>query len=239
MIDLSQVLTKAAIHLTVSILAASWVWRDARKLKEKGADLSPGLWTALVCLLLIVSLPIYFVLRQTTWRIQMRQREESDPSMERSIHAQTLQRAADSAPALEQDPSKDEYGLTGGLVITAVLLAAVLGGAGSVLFVDRNPQFQIDHVFLTSWMTLFPTLAALFIIIRGFRAHDLGRSAKPAAKFLLMGLLIGAAGFLLSWADLWVLVPLIFVIFTFLGRWRKKGNLTPNQAPAPDSWRRR
>lgn len=54
--------------LIVAILVARWVYHDATRLKQNGADITPGLWTTVVFLLCFLGLPIYGVLRWTLWR---------------------------------------------------------------------------------------------------------------------------------------------------------------------------
>ena len=73
------------IFLPLIGLAAWWVWQDAKRLKEKGAHLTPDLWGILVLVIWLVALPSYLILRRTTWR------REIDPSLPPS-RLQILQR---------------------------------------------------------------------------------------------------------------------------------------------------
>jgi hypothetical protein len=70
------------ILFPLTLLAARWVWQDAKRLKEKGANLTPELWGILVFVIWLVALPSYLILRRTTWR------REIDPSLPPSrLHA--------------------------------------------------------------------------------------------------------------------------------------------------------
>lgn len=83
------------------------------------------------------------------------------------------------------------------------IAAAIIGGIGSVLFVDRNPSYQIDQVFLYSWSSLFFALSALFAILGSPRTRPLKSSLALPAVFLSHGILIGILGVLLSGAAPW------------------------------------
>lgn len=56
------------LGLAVSLFGAYWVWQDASRLKRNGASVTPAVWAILVFLLWLVTLPIYLLLRRTTWR---------------------------------------------------------------------------------------------------------------------------------------------------------------------------
>ena len=60
------------VGLLISLFAAYWVWQDANRLRANGASLTPAVWTVLVFLLWLVALPVYFLMRRTTWRRHMR-----------------------------------------------------------------------------------------------------------------------------------------------------------------------
>ena len=57
--------------LIVAALVASAVVSDADKLRQKGAKVTPSVWGILVFLLMLIALPIYLILRITTWRKQI------------------------------------------------------------------------------------------------------------------------------------------------------------------------
>jgi len=56
------------IGLAISLFGAYWVWQDANRLKRNGAKVTPVVWTLLVFLFWLVSLPVYWLLRRTMWR---------------------------------------------------------------------------------------------------------------------------------------------------------------------------
>lgn len=56
------------VGLLLAFLFAWWVYKDATRLKQNGADLSPGLWATVVFLFCGLGLPIYGIMRWTTWR---------------------------------------------------------------------------------------------------------------------------------------------------------------------------
>jgi hypothetical protein len=56
------------LGLTISLFSSYWVWQDASHLKKNGANLTPIVWCLLVLFLWLVSLPIYLLMRRTTWR---------------------------------------------------------------------------------------------------------------------------------------------------------------------------
>ena len=64
--------------LAISLFGAYWVWQDAKRLKRNGANVTPAVWALLVFLLWLVSLPIYLLLRRTTWRSHMNSSLEVD-----------------------------------------------------------------------------------------------------------------------------------------------------------------
>jgi len=98
-------------------------------------------------------------------------------------------------------------------VLVPIIAAVIIGGIGSVLFVDRNPTYQLDQVFLYSWASLFFALSALFAIPHSLCTRTLKNSLALPAVFLLHGILIGILGILLyrtaPWA--WMLVLLVAV----------------------------
>ncbi|HMF13694.1 MAG TPA: hypothetical protein VKE94_15355 [Gemmataceae bacterium] len=59
------------IGYVIGLVVAIAVYSDAVKLKEQGAKLTPALWAIVVFLFLLIALPIYLILRNTTWRRQM------------------------------------------------------------------------------------------------------------------------------------------------------------------------
>jgi hypothetical protein len=66
--------------LAVSLFGAYWVWQDSNRLKRNGAHLTPAVWTLVVFLFWLVSLPIYLLLRRTTWRSHVSSALEADHS---------------------------------------------------------------------------------------------------------------------------------------------------------------
>jgi len=57
--------------LFISVFGAWWVWQDAKRLKQHGVILTPGLWATVVFLLWCVGLPAYLLLRRFSWKKQM------------------------------------------------------------------------------------------------------------------------------------------------------------------------
>lgn len=102
----------------------------------------------------------------------------------------------------------------GGLIVGwlgAFIAAAVISGIGSVLFVDRNPSYQIDQVFLYSWASLGFILPAIFATVHGLRTRSTKNWMALGGVFLVPGVLIGALGFLLSRSTPWIWGPLLLV----------------------------
>ena len=66
--DASLGLVIRFVGLIVAILVARWVYRDATRLRQNGADITPGLWATVVFLFCLLGLPTYGVLRWTLWR---------------------------------------------------------------------------------------------------------------------------------------------------------------------------
>ena len=116
----------------------------------------------------------------------------------------------------EQGPhvESSNRGGGGGLIagwLGAFIAAVVISGIGSVLFVDRNPSYQIDQVFLYSGASLSFILPAIFATVHGLRTRSLKNWMALAGAFLVPGVLIGALGFLLSRSTPWVWGPLLLV----------------------------
>jgi hypothetical protein len=59
------------IALVVGLVAGKVVYDDAKRLKEDGAKLAPALWALVVFLSLLLAVPVYLILRITTWRRQI------------------------------------------------------------------------------------------------------------------------------------------------------------------------
>jgi hypothetical protein len=55
----------------VALGVAAAVYSDADKLKKQAAKVTPGLWAIVVFLFLLIALPLYLLLRITTWRKQI------------------------------------------------------------------------------------------------------------------------------------------------------------------------
>ena len=129
----------------------------------------------------------------------------------------------DRKMASEVTPNSGNGADLGGILALAATAAAIIGGVGAVLVVDRDPTLDINEVFPTSWMTLMFILTAFFILIRGVRTGVPRKWGKLGAQFLLFGLVTGAGGVLLSLADLWSFVaPLAFLAFGVIARLRKR-----------------
>ncbi|HKI03684.1 MAG TPA: hypothetical protein VKK31_17020 [Thermoanaerobaculia bacterium] len=131
----------------------------------------------------------------------------------------------------EANPSSENDAGLGSILVLAVIFASIIGGVGSVLIVDRYPRLHIDEAFLTSWMTLFCLLSALFIVIRGVRTTP-AKWRKLPAQFLLLAFLMAAGGVLLSLAELWSYLPLILLVaFGLIARLRKRKRHDPGEQP--------
>jgi glucan phosphoethanolaminetransferase (alkaline phosphatase superfamily) len=111
-------------------------------------------------------------------------------------------------PNAESQKSRVGGGIIAGWLV-AFVMALLISGIGSILFVDRNPSYQIDQVFLYSWASLCFILPALFAVVHGFRTRSLKNGLVLAVVFLLPGILIGVLGALLSRTAPWVWVPLL------------------------------
>lgn len=108
--------------------------------------------------------------------------------------------------------------LEGGIgILASALLAAIMGGLGAVLAVDRYPSLDLDEVFMTSWWVLFSLLNALFLFMRGVRTGTPLQWRRSASGCLLQGLLGGVAGILLSVTGSWSLfgsfIPFAMLFF--------------------------
>lgn len=57
----------SSIGIAGGAFGALWVWRDASTLRQRGASVSPVLWTTLTFFAWIVSLPGYLWLRKRVW----------------------------------------------------------------------------------------------------------------------------------------------------------------------------
>ena len=68
------------IGFLVSVVAAWFVHSDADKLRQQGARVTPWLWAIVVLLFVLVPLPIYLILRVTTWRKQIELAKGLTPS---------------------------------------------------------------------------------------------------------------------------------------------------------------
>jgi hypothetical protein len=55
----------------IALAVANAVYSDADKLKKQGAKVTPGLWAVVAFLFLVIALPLYLLLRITTWRKQI------------------------------------------------------------------------------------------------------------------------------------------------------------------------
>lgn len=56
------------VGLAISVFSSCWVWQDSNRLKKNGVNITPIVWTALAFAFWLVSLPVYLILRRTTWR---------------------------------------------------------------------------------------------------------------------------------------------------------------------------
>ena len=132
----------------------------------------------------------------------------------------------------EANPSSENDAGLGSILVLAVIFASIIGGVGSVLIVDRYPRLHIDEAFLTSWMTLFCLLSALFIVIRGARTSTPAKWRKLPTQFLLLAFLMAAGGIFLSLAELWSYLPLILLVaFGLIARLRKRKRHNPGEQP--------
>jgi len=68
------------IGILVGLVAAIFVYSEANKLKGEGAKLTPALWAIVVFLFVLLALPIYLILRITTWRRQISSAKGVTPS---------------------------------------------------------------------------------------------------------------------------------------------------------------
>lgn len=68
------------VGLVGAIASAYWVWQDSRRLKQRGAPVSRGLWTVLTALAWLPTLPAYLFLRSRYWRAQLGPASELEPA---------------------------------------------------------------------------------------------------------------------------------------------------------------
>jgi carbon starvation protein CstA len=66
------------VGLAISVFSAYWVWQDSNRLKKNGVNITPIVWAALVFVFWLVSLPVYLILRRTTWRSHINPLQEVD-----------------------------------------------------------------------------------------------------------------------------------------------------------------
>jgi membrane protease YdiL (CAAX protease family)/tetratricopeptide (TPR) repeat protein len=109
--------------LCAALIFAIVVYIDARRLSDRGADLSPLLWALVVFLLLVFSLPIYLILRFTVWQRQIDERRERRIAEEKEWLEASQQRAVTSSslepsntattPVFEGEAAADQPQLAG------------------------------------------------------------------------------------------------------------------------------
>jgi membrane protease YdiL (CAAX protease family)/tetratricopeptide (TPR) repeat protein len=106
------------LGILVAIVLAGMVNADARRLSDRGARLSPGLWAILVFLVWPIVLPLYLLLRYTLWKAQIetaRARAQELANAYASAAALELARQeALSASSPSPPPSQEESSSTAG-----------------------------------------------------------------------------------------------------------------------------
>jgi hypothetical protein len=216
----------------VPLFAAFWVWQDAHRLRENGADITPWLWTALVLLTFVLSFPAYLCLRLTTWRTSI------SPPLTTAMDA----RAA--GPHQLRRPDRTE--LIALYWIVSLLFAVMLSMYATWIAISRYPIPDSNAIDVALLLVFFIVLLDLVLLgdlmVVGLRKGKQVEAVTLAGIFV-GGFLLAAVVGLLTWGIGWFIadrpwVPQAFyiiagMILPALQRWwfrrKSKGPWNPEQ----------
>ena len=194
------------LGFAIPVCIAFWVWQDARRLKKNGAQITPGLWAALVLFLWLVSLPIYLYLRRTTWQTSL----ISPPATEMAAQYASQHQLS--------HPSKTELRVL--YWVVSVVFAVMLSMYATWVAISRYPIPDSDAInlglFLFFLIGLLDLLLIGDLVVLGSRE---GKAIKiDELSIIFVGGLLCAVGVgLFTWGIGWFIadkpwVPRAFYI---------------------------